>query len=71
VLVAPMLDGTSSLRDAPDAKLLQTVSGEPPPRELRRAIDRMFMLPLRRALDRAPRVSRAPSSPVIMPEGRA
>ncbi len=31
---------------------------EPPPRELRLAIDRVFMLPLRRALERAPRASR-------------
>jgi hypothetical protein len=31
---------------------------EPPPRELRRAIDRLYMLPLRRAIDRAPRARR-------------
>ena len=35
--------------------------GEPPPRELRRAIDRLFMAPLRRALERAPRVTRVPA----------
>jgi hypothetical protein len=71
VLVAPVLDGETSLRSAPDARLLQVAQGEPPPRELRRAIDRMFMLPLRRALDRAPRIARAPSHPAIRPEGRA
>jgi hypothetical protein len=71
VLVAPLGEGTASIPGAPDARLMHSVTGEPPPRELRRAIDRLFMLPLRRALDRAPRVSRAPSSPVIMPEGRA
>ena len=71
VLVAPLGEGAASIQGAPDARLMQAVTGDPPPRELRRAIDRLFMLPLRRALDRAPRVSRAPSSPVIMPEGRA
>ncbi len=43
---------------ARDLRLMQGALGEPPPRELRRAIDRPFMLPLRRALDRAPRVTR-------------
>jgi hypothetical protein len=38
-----------------DIRLMQAAFGEPPPRELRRAVDRIFMLPLRRALDRAPR----------------
>jgi hypothetical protein len=71
VLVAPLGEDAASLASGPDARLVSGVNGEPPPRELRRAIDRLFMLPLRRALDRAPRVSRAPSSPVHMPEGRA
>jgi hypothetical protein len=71
VLVAPLGDGSASFRNAPDARLMQAVTGEPPPRELRRAIDRLFMLPLRRALDKAPRASRAPSSPVHLPLGRA
>lgn len=71
VLVAPMADTAASLRDAPDARLMQDIGGDPPPRELRRAIDRLFMLPLRRALDRAPRMSRAPSSPVHRRERRA
>jgi hypothetical protein len=47
---------------ARDWRLMQASVSEPPPRELRRAVDRLFMLPLRRALDRAPRVSRFPSS---------
>jgi hypothetical protein len=38
-----------------DIRLMQAAFSEPPPRELRRAIDRIFMLPLRRALDGAPR----------------
>jgi hypothetical protein len=46
---------------ARDVRLMQAAAADPPPRELRRAIDRPFMLPLRRALDRAPRVPRAPS----------
>lgn len=36
--------------------------GDPPPREQRRAVDRIFMGVLRRAIDRAPRASRAPVS---------
>jgi len=74
VLVAPMSIEAGVPRDAraPDARLMQASAAEPPPRELRRAIDRVFMLPLRRALDRAPRASRAPSPPPRpMPEGRA
>jgi hypothetical protein len=54
---------------ARDLRLMQASAGEPPPRELRRAIDRMFMLPLRRALDRAPRISRV-DAPRPRPEGR-
>jgi len=52
-----------------DLLLMQGSAGEPPPREMRRAIDRVFMLPLRRALDRAPRVSRV-EAPRPRPEGR-
>jgi hypothetical protein len=37
---------------------MQSLADAPPPRDLRVAVDRLFMLPLRRALDRAPRVSR-------------
>jgi hypothetical protein len=48
---------------ARDIRLMQAVVGESPPRDLRRAIDRLFMLPLRRALDGAPRLVRAPSPP--------
>ena len=71
VFVSPLGDGERYLLDAPDARLMKTATGEPPPREQRRAIDRLFMLVLRKALDRAPRVSRVPSTPVRMPEGRA
>jgi hypothetical protein len=71
-LVAPMPADASSMRAAPDARLLPSGRGEPPPRELRRAVDHIFMLPLRRALDRAPRISRVPSAPsMARPEGRA
>jgi hypothetical protein len=44
---------------ARDMRLMQATAGDPPPRELRRAIDRVFMLPLRRALDAAPRLVKA------------
>lgn len=47
-----------------DLKLMQSVPGEPPPRELRLAVERVFMLPLRQALDRAPRASR-PTGPQL------
>jgi hypothetical protein len=53
VLVAPWTDGGA----APPGP-----SSEPPPRDVRRAVDRLFMAPLRRALERAPRVSRAPAA---------
>ena len=53
VLVSPM---------AAEGGWPQASVGEPPPRELRLAIERLFMLPLRRAIDRAPRVSRAAPS---------
>lgn len=69
--VAPMPADTAWLQAAPDVRLMQAPQGEPPPRELRRAIDHLFMLPLRRALDRAPRVSRVPSAPAMQREGRA
>jgi hypothetical protein len=42
-----------------DLELLQSLPDSPPPRELRTAIERAFMLPLRQALDRAPRAARS------------
>ncbi len=70
VLVAPMpldviprsasaLGGTRSS----ELRILAQTSESPPPRELRVAIDRMFMLPLRRALDAAPAPKRSPTVP--------
>jgi hypothetical protein len=35
-----------------------TAAGDPPPREIRYAIDRVFMMALRRAIEKAPRASR-------------
>jgi hypothetical protein len=63
--------GTVQRSLARDFRLMQASVSEPPPRELRRAIDRLFMLPLRRALDRAPRVSKFPSSSSSQPRARA
>ena len=40
---------------ARDFRLMQERSGEPPPLGLRRGIDKRFVLPIRRALDAAPR----------------
>jgi hypothetical protein len=57
---------------ARDLRLIQASAGEAPPRDARHAIDRVFMLPLRRALDLAPRASRSAAPPTrSMPEGRA
>jgi len=72
VLVSSMAGDTRNTKFAPDARLMQAAPGDPPPRDQRRAIDRLFMLPLRKALDGAPRVSRMPSSPSQpTTEGRA
>ncbi len=51
---------------ARDVRLMQASASEPPPRELRHAIDRTFMLAVRQALDRAPRSARASSPSVKM-----
>ncbi len=40
-----------------DLRLMQATAEQPPPQEQRVAIERLFMLPLRAALDRAPRAS--------------
>lgn len=53
----PDLD-RASLRDQ---RLMQATPDEPPPSPQRVAIDRLFMLPLRHALDRAPRASQQPT----------
>lgn len=44
-----------------DLRLMQATPDEPPPTEQRVAVDRLFMLPLRIALDKAPRPSQQPS----------
>jgi hypothetical protein len=44
---------------ARDVRLMQASAGDPPPRDLRMAIDHLFMLPIRRALDAAPRAPKA------------
>ncbi len=46
-----------------DLRLMQSVPDVPPPREQRIAVERLFMLPLRQALDRAPRLPRTSTSP--------
>ncbi|HEY2368315.1 MAG TPA: hypothetical protein VGH87_18080, partial [Polyangiaceae bacterium] len=43
-------------------KLLTPTPDEPPPGDLRTGIERVFMLPVREALSRAPRPSRAPAT---------
>ena len=52
-----------------DMRLMHSVPDAPPPRDQRVAIERLFMLPLRQALDRAPRAVRA-SAPPTLPPGR-
>ncbi len=54
------VDRTAVLRDL---RLMQSLPGDPPPRELRLAIERVFMLPLRQALDAAPRKTWSPDRP--------
>jgi hypothetical protein len=49
-----------------DLRLMQASPDMPPPRELRVGIERVYMLPLRAAVDRAPRSSRKD-----MPSGAA
>jgi hypothetical protein len=44
-----------------DLRLMQASPETPPPSEQRVAIDRLFMLPVRSALDRAPRASHQPN----------
>ena len=71
VLVAPMpLDVIPRSAQAlarggrsAEIRILAQTSESPPPRELRVAIDRMFMLPVRRALDGAPPLKRSPTAP--------
>jgi hypothetical protein len=48
---------------ARDLRLIQASAGDAPPRDVRHAIDRVFMLPLRRALDLAPRSARTVGPP--------
>ncbi len=70
VFVAPMphvlatdrrvgLSGEDFAQVVRDLRLMQSLPDSPPPRELRTAIERAFMLPLRQALDRAPRAARS------------
>jgi hypothetical protein len=71
VLVAPMPAEVSGVRRvlggdveaeraaARDLRLMQAAPDQAPPPELRTAIERLFMVPLRQALDRAPRASRS------------
>jgi len=61
VLVAPMPPEPGFLAGYPQApgQRLGPSESVPPSRELRVAIERLFMLPLRQALERAPRLSRA------------
>ncbi len=70
VFVAPMpteLLLTAPTSNAPrrltqQQKLLTPAPDEPPPGDLRTGIERVFMLPVREALSRAPRPSRAPAT---------
>jgi hypothetical protein len=48
-----------------DLRLMQATPEAPPPNEQRVAIDRLFMLPLRSALDRAPRASHQPNRALV------
>jgi hypothetical protein len=79
VLVAPMpasivprdaqLQATGKLGRAltRDLRLLQAPAETPPPREVRVAIDRPFMMAVRRVLDDAPLAARAAAAPPSKP----
>jgi hypothetical protein len=65
-------DVEAELAAARDLRLMQAPPEKPPAPELRTAIERLFMVPLRQALDRAPRTSRPNFAPPrSRPEGRA
>ena len=69
VLVAPQGDSRDSM---PRGGRVPSIPDAPPPIELRMAIERLFMTPLRHALDRAPRALRSPvPSSSSRREGRA
>ncbi len=75
VFVAPMpldiVPRTGAGKAGPsELRILAQSCESPPPRELRVAIDRVFMLPLRSVLDRAPHALRSPASATHR-EGRA
>lgn len=59
---------TASLRDL---RLMQSLPDAPPPRELRTAVERLFMLPLRQALDRSAPAMPDSVAPRRRREGRA
>ncbi len=59
VLVAPQAD---TREPAPRGARVPSIPDAPPPIELRMAIERLFMAPLRSALDRAPRARAATAS---------
>ena len=52
-----------------DMRLMHSAPDVPPPRDQRVAIERLFMLPLRRALDRAPRAARTSVPPSFTAPG--
>jgi hypothetical protein len=70
VFVAPMptellltaSKSTPPRRLSQQQKLLAPAPDQPPPGDLRTGIERVFMLPVREALSRAPRPSRAPAT---------
>ena len=76
VFVAPMPTelllgarrAAGTARRAPDPQVLGPSEDEPPPGNLRTGIERVFMLPVREALARAPRPSRAPRRKTSSPD---
>jgi hypothetical protein len=60
--------GAPARRGLPDAQVLAPSPDEPPPGHLRTGIERVFMLPVREALARAPRPSRAPRRQTSTPD---
>lgn len=60
LLTTPKPQATSSTVAARHKQILSPAPDEPPPGDLRTGIERVFMLPVREALAKAPRPSRSP-----------
>jgi hypothetical protein len=71
LLSANRSSGAPAPRPASDARTRRVIAAttdEPPPRDLRAGIERVFMLPVREALARAPRIARPTPKRISSPD---